>query len=292
MGVIENRKPLGPLREPIRLCVVKLFGSLWFSEKEISIEDRTHLTNLQSMFTDPDLIERTQEALICVAYVIQDALPKLEPSNLTVPLRTITKGLPDVVAQLLVYLRPLEINSRLMANAAALSGIDMIDDNRKNKRFVMPPDYDGDPMDYLRNTPLEELFDTPAPFSIPRATYAEHGALFAKSGHGKTQTLRAIIANFMQDPDPSALFILDSLGSLIEGIEDLDVFNTTLNDKLVILDPSRDRYMPSLNFFQLQSDDLCFYLFKAIDQSFTQRQATMIVYLMEYMRHVPNASLI
>jgi hypothetical protein len=42
----------------------------------------------------------------------------------------------------------------------------------------------------------------------------------------------------------------------------------------------------------VKSDDLCFYLFKAIDQSFTQRQATMISYLMEYMRLIPEPSIL
>ena len=41
----------------------------------------------------------------------------------------------------------------------------------------------------------------------------------------------------------------------------------------------------------MQSDDLVLYLFKAIDQSFTQRQSTMISYLMELMRAINGATL-
>lgn len=145
---------------------------------------------------------------------------------------------------------------------------------------------------YLHHTPMAKLLTAPIAFAIPRKAFNEHGAVFAKSGHGKTQTLRAFIANFLQEDDPPALFIIDSLGSLIEGIADLEIFSTRLKDRLVILDPSDPAHVPSLNFFQLQSDDLCFYLFKAIDQSFTQRQATMIAYLMEFMRHVPGANLL
>ena len=68
MRVIEKRKPLGVLKEPMRKCIDKLFGSIWINE--ILFEDRTYLTNLQGMFTDPDLIERTSEALICATYVM------------------------------------------------------------------------------------------------------------------------------------------------------------------------------------------------------------------------------
>ena len=86
------------------------------------------------------------------------------------------------------------------------------------------------------------------PFIIPRKTYAEHGTIFAKSGHGKTQTLRSILANFLQEQDPPALFVMDSLGSLIEDVDKLNVFSTRLKDRLVILDPTDD-VPPALNLF-------------------------------------------
>jgi len=46
-----------------------------------------------------------------------------------------------------------------------------------------------------------------------------------------------MVAQFLNDPDPPALFLMDSLGSLIEDIADFEIFNTTLKDRLVILDP-------------------------------------------------------
>ena len=115
-----------------------------------------------------------------------------------------------------------------------------------------------------------------------------HGAVFAKSGHGKTQTLRTIIRSFLEEDDPPALFIIDSLGALIRGLDRLEIFATKLKDRLVIIDPADT---PALNFFKLESDDLHFYLFKAVDQAFTQRQATMISYLMELMHHTHGATL-
>src|SRR5262249_44727534 len=146
---------------------------------------------------------------------------------------------------------------------------------------------------YHYNTPWADIFaDMQVPLPITRERFNEHGALFARSGHGKTRALRAFVAQFLQEPDPPALFLMDSMGSLIDGIDRLEVFDTNLRDRLVILDPSRPQYMPRLNFFDLKSDDLCFYLFKAIDQSFTTRQATMISYVMEYMRLVKEPSIL
>jgi hypothetical protein len=169
----------------------------------------------------------------------------------------------------------------------------------ERRRTEVPEPYERDePREklcwlYFKDTPFLELFtETRIPFRIERERFNEHGAIFARSGHGKTQALRSFVAQFLQEDDPPALFLIDSLGSLIEGIDQLEVFNTTLRDRLIILDPTRPEYMPRLNLFTgIQSDELVFYLFKAIDQSFTQRQATMASYLMEYMRIVPSPDL-
>src|SRR5262249_13003782 len=153
--------------------------------------------------------------------------------------------------------------STLLTNIYRLSGVDP--QKPSSKQLLSPLTYDGDPTDFLYDTPFWELFTTYVPFSIKRERFNEHGCLFARSGHGKTRALRSFIAQFLQEPDPPALFIMDSLGSLIDGLDQLEVFTTTLKDRLVILDPSRPHYMPRLSFFDLKSDDLCFYLFKAID---------------------------
>ncbi len=225
------------------------------------------------------------------------AWPEERYSAMTVPLydiidvgRLIIEIHHHIIYQLGEAFYPLR--KQLLDNENDYHGINAY--QRRKTRVPIASEVDEEPEEpvraYLKHTPFRDLFYTQVPFRIPRKAFAEHGAIFAKSGHGKTQTLRAIIAGFLNEPDPPALFIMDSLGSLIDGIADLEVFTSTLRDRLVILDPSDPRYCPSLNFFELQSDDLCFYLFKAIDQSFTPRQATMISYLMEFMRCIPDAT--
>lgn len=186
------------------------------------------------------------------------------------------------------------LSKKILENEASAHGLSLYE--RRKKRIPGPWEHDEPAEElckmYLRGTPFFDFFNIQVPFRIERERFHEHGFLFARSGHGKTQALRALCAQFFQERDPPALFLIDSLGSLIEGIEDLEVFNTTLRDRLVILDPSRPQYLPRLNFFGLQSDDMIFYLFKALDQTVTQRQATMISYLMEYMRLLPNPTIL
>lgn len=241
-----------------------------------------------------------------LAHVI-DALPEvpIERTSLSIPLLDCLLTTPgDVIERISSTLLSEDLHDvglftrvrdTIYVNACNASGVQPYQETQK--QFV-PASQSTLPTEelfrtYLGGTPFfNALHDVLVPFQIKRERFNEHGCIFAKSGHGKTQTLRAIVAQFLQEPDPPALFLIDSLGSLIDGIENLEVFSTTLRDRLVILDPSRPEYLPKLNFFGLKSDDLIFYLFKAIDQSFTPRQSTMISYLMEYMRHVPEPSLL
>jgi hypothetical protein len=94
----------------------------------------------------------------------------------------------------------------------------------------------------------------------------------------------------LQEDNPPALFIMDSLGSLIEDGDKLEVFATRLKDRLVVLDPT-DACPPALNLFKLGSNSLYQYLFKAIDQTLTSRQATMISNLMLLMQEIDGATL-
>lgn len=150
-----------------------------------------------------------------------------------------------------------------------------------------------DPLHLLKNTPFEPLTRLQVPFEFPRAKWTEHAAIFAPSGHGKTRLLENLIVNFLKSDNPPALFIMDSMGAMLKKIERLQIIPP---EKLIVLDPT-DQKPPALNFFKLkggskaQQTALFFYLFKAIDQGLTQRQATMVAYLVEWMQVIPGATL-
>ena len=190
-----------------------------------------------------------------------------------------------------------DLNDQLYRNICDASGLVPYEQHRRP--FITASDSDLAPEElvdtYLNGTPLLELFNTPVPFLIPRSTYTEHAAIFAPTGHGKTQTLQNLILSFLHD-DPPAMFIMDSMGSMLKKIERLSLFTAELEDRLVILDPTDER-PPALNFFKMQGGSpaqqtaLFFYLFKAIEQGLTQRQATMVAYLVTLMQSIPEATL-
>jgi Helicase HerA, central domain len=153
------------------------------------------------------------------------------------------------------------------------------------------------PENLLRGTPFLELRSVQLNFSIPRSLYLEHAAIFAPSGHGKTQLLQKLIAGFLSD-NPPAMFVLDSQGEMLSKIERLALFETALNERLVILDPE-DATPPALNFFQIGSQpghdaqlhELFNYLFSAIDSELTAKQGTAVTYLLKLMRIIPGATI-
>jgi hypothetical protein len=163
-------------------------------------------------------------------------------------------------------------------------------ENYKGQKLFYPSD-NPDPfafMEYLRGTPFLDLLLSPVTFSIPVAAFREHGFLFAKSGHGKSQTLRAIFASLLDED--CALFLIDGNGAFIENVDKI----AGIKDRLIILDPTE---VPALNFYKLKGGsrekqmELFFYLFKAIDQGLTERQATMVAYLVDFMHAIPNSTL-
>lgn len=160
------------------------------------------------------------------------------------------------------------------------------------RKLTLPHEIDGSTEHVLErcliNTPFLSLLADPVPFKIPLDSYKEHGFLFAKSGHGKSQTLRALFTSLLSED--CALFLIDGNGSLIENIDRIE----GIQDRLIVLDPTD---VPALNFYKLRGGsrekqmELFFYLFKAIEQGLTERQATMVSYLVDFMHAIPNSTL-
>lgn len=322
MRVADEAKPPPPLRAAFIDAVIQLAldndicfalpdapsATLQFSEQQ---ELTTKLLDVEHRLAHESAILRHFNygaALLITGMTSEDIplLPDAAKSPMHIPLISLLCNPKECIQKLLVtFIDDLNgdppkhfafaaTREQLFKNLLAASGLTNEQARATPHRVVLPEASDLAPREcarvYLAHTPFVPLLEKHVPFAIPRRAYNEHGAVFARSGHGKTQTLRTIIHSFLQEDDPPALFVMDSLGSLIDGIDRLDVFSGRLRDRLVIIDPS-DETPPALNFFKLQSDDLYFYLFKAIDQSFTPRQATMISYLMELMQHVEGATL-
>lgn len=127
---------------------------------------------------------------------------------------------------------------------------------------------------YLKDTPLKNLFDIQIPFDFPEEQRLEHMVVVAGSGHGKTQTLEALITSDLDQPDPPGMVVIDSKGDMVERLARLDVFNPVngrLRDKIVIID-ARDS--PNLNPFDVK-------LSKAADEQAVSRLISGMSYFFQ-----------
>jgi len=103
------------------------------------------------------------------------------------------------------------------------------------KKLVRPQDFDGSPREkvraYLKNTPLESLFDISVPFEIPEETRFSGHWIIAPPGRGKTTLLHSM---FLEDLGRSAsIVVMDSKGDLINPIKKM----AGIADRLVLIEP-------------------------------------------------------
>ena len=155
---------------------------------------------------------------------------------------------------------------------------------------------------------LRSPVDADVPFEIPASRLLEHAVLVAGSGHGKTQTLGALIARFLQEDDPPALVVIDSTGALVKKIETLALFNDRLKDRIVIIDPEHEP-SPALNMFDVSNArmrgysesmrasveteivQLFNYIFTSAQNDLTSRQGTVFSYVVRLVLSMPGSTI-
>ena len=140
---------------------------------------------------------------------------------------------------------------------------------------------------YLKDTPLQRLSRLRVPFSVPRELLAEHTAIFAPAGHGKTQLLQALVHDLLAD-NPPAMIIMDSHGDMLRNLRPI-----IPPEKLVVLDPEVSP--PALNLFDLEgtaSDEMFGYLFTAIDRTLTAKQLTAVIFALRLLKKLPTPTLV
>jgi hypothetical protein len=181
--------------------------------------------------------------------------------------------MPNVGKTVMLMLRPFfkdeveeiglfaRVRRQLDSNFHEASGAD----DRPNSKYVSADKYKGTPQEivsaYLSNTPFEDLFAAPIPFSFSDAHRFEHTHIVGGSGHGKTQLLQHLILNDLQREHPPALIVIDSQGDMLGKIQKLALFapGQPLSDRLIIIDPEDVEFPPALNMFDTTNARLAGY---------------------------------
>lgn len=319
IGKHENLPDSPPLRDALLSAITRvleretaIFASADIDWKtaHLSLKDQVDLRRFlraqQHFLANQDKVSNLLINTTATAFAhVLGAMPKVADitSSLSVPMVDLLSEPPGAIIERITATLIDEdvadaglftdLLNTLYGNRCRASGFAPHEDTRKS---VIPATKSGLPTSellpaYLDGTPFLELFNVPVPYAIPRKAFQAHSAMFAPSEHGKTQTIQHLIVEFLNEPNPPAMFIMDSMGAMLPKIQRLAIFEGRLKDRLVVLDPASPT-PPALNFFKLsggspaQQMELLFYLFKALDQSLTARQRTTVTFLSQLMQKI------
>lgn len=279
--------------------------------------------------------------LLNVAWVFTVALPLSARTLLETPLdeeddAEVTTPLVDVMAHLDLCVQGLTnffhqnefvaqdlftpLRTQLFTNAYAVSGFRFDFDPKKVGKIIFPLSYKGAqrdiPREYLKNTPLLQLFTEQVSVKIPPETRFEHQWMVAGSGHGKTNALQYQIANDLGHvaAGNASLIVMDSQGmsqgDLLHTLSRWRAFYNVLKDKLVVVDPSDIEYPVALNLFDvgqgrlnqyspLERERLIngvielydFVLSSLLGAELTSKQGTVFRFITRLMLHIPDATI-
>jgi hypothetical protein len=194
---------------------------------------------------------------------------------------------------------------------------EQLDKNVEEARGVMPSVSTASASDvvgqYLKGTPLTQLFETKVPFRIPEAARLRHQWILGDTGAGKTTFISSLL---LQDFDrvarnEASVFVMDSQNELIPDISRLKLFapGQPLAGKLVYLEPDPD-FPLALNIFDvnqkrlgaLSSKDRMmmesgamwmveFFLSSLVKSEASPHQDTFLNYLVPALLAIPDATI-
>ncbi len=192
---------------------------------------------------------------------------------------------------MLPYLKQIGLFSRLRDQLTQ----NQLEASKNNpKKLISAHEYGGTPSEtvhaYLKDTPLEEIFNVRIPFTIPNSVRFEHTHILGGSGHGKTTLL---CHQFLEDVESGAsLIVIDGKGTLVNELQRFKRFEGS--DRLIILNPQDSLFPPALNMFatpirpslpdevkrQIENSAISNfeYIFGARDFKLTAKQATCLSY--------------
>jgi len=177
-----------------------------------------------------------------------------------------------------------------------------LDRNLATQKSEMPTNYKGDDVvyDYLRDTPLYQVFRAPVPISLPRHVRWEHTVITGGSGHGKTTLLENLILRDLKDRAEPSIIVIDSQRALIGKLSKLAAVHKR---PLIIVDP---KDAPALNVFGFSTErfarygeaerervrnhtlEIFGYLFDSLlGADLTVRQSALFNYLIQVMLAMP-----
>lgn len=207
--------------------------------------------------------------------------PRLdETSPFTVPLlsvlpkpQAVVQGIFDALADQRLIDRGIldELAGQLSQNVARISGFEL--DNPKKVRWPADAEFAELP-EYVRDTPFEELLQTPVPLTFTHNVRFSHMHVLGGTGAGKTTLLENLLLNDLRSPDRPSLVVIDSQGDLIRKLSRLDV----RREDMILVSPKDVHHPPALNIFDVNRERLGSY-----DQATREQVIAGVIQTFDYL---------
>jgi uncharacterized protein DUF87 len=230
-------------------------------------------------------------------------------SSMTVPLydifpncgQAITDAVAPVLADKALKQAGLlsQLRKQILTNEADMNGLTLYGVQTSKKPILAPHERSEPPAElcqlYLKDTPFLDLFNTPVPFTIPRALWPSHAFILGPSGWGKSQLLGSILREAVEDPEPRSIIILDPHAQKDKSLFQL-ARERLPHDRLVVIDP--DVNPPDIGLLdygvlsQHEALDTFKFLMSSLAGGLSPKQATSLPSLFQLLSKIPNASLV
>jgi hypothetical protein len=134
---------------------------------------------------------------------------------------------------------------------------------------------------------------------ITSETRSDHTHLIGPTGSGKTTIIQQLVLNDLSDANPPAIIVIDPKGFMVENIAKLKCFAEHLQDRLIIIDATREP-APPLNLFPKNIDEIAIsyainnfdYLFAQAGSELTPMMRPVFRFCARLMFSLPNPDIL
>jgi hypothetical protein len=205
------------------------------------------------------------EGCVDLFWVLAGRLPKFEsPSPFNIPLINALPDPRDFIDTIYAILWRqryvdnglfVELSTQLYYNICAVSGIANPQEPKKPFKTASKNDAPLHEIakQYLKGTPLLELFNAPVPLQFTHEDRFSHMHIVGGTNAGKTQLLQNLILNDLHSDESPALIVIDSQGDLINKLSHLAIFDPDASPakRFLLISPKDIKHPPALNIFDL-----------------------------------------
>lgn len=131
----------------------------------------------------------------------------------------------------------------------------------------------------FKDTPILDFFETPIPIAWEYRDRFAHTHIIGRTSSGKTTLIERMVSEDIRSPQKPSLVIMTPHRELVRELQN---YAGELGDRLIVVDPSDEKYPPAINPFHSQRQvrpnhviETFGYILASLDLELTEKQKTL-----------------